>query len=32
MSYSDFTLKDLQNKFGIKNKVIQLFDKLVKNN
>jgi hypothetical protein len=28
MSYSDFTLKDLQNKFGIKNKVCRLFDKL----
>jgi len=28
MSYSDFTLKDLQNKFGIKNKVNQLFDRL----
>jgi len=25
MSYSDFTLKDLQNKFGIKNKVTVLF-------
>jgi len=27
MSYSDFTLKDLQNKFGIKNKVCDLFPK-----
>jgi len=26
MSYSDFTLKDLQNKFGIKNKVTNLFE------
>ncbi len=28
MSYSDFSLKDLLNKFGVKNKVIQLFGKL----
>ncbi len=28
MSYSDFTLRDLQNKFGIKNHVAHLFDKL----
>jgi len=27
MSYSDFSLKDLQNKFGVKNKVTQLFPK-----
>jgi len=27
MLYSDFTLKDLQNKFGIKNKVSNLFQK-----
>ena len=27
MSYSDFTLKDLQNKFGLKNRVTNLFQK-----
>ncbi len=27
MAYTDFTLKDLHNKFGIKNKVVKLFGK-----